>query len=458
MATYNFATMTAGQAFEIGEQDTVEVASTASRTTVLFNENGTFTVTVEDRTLVFGLAFRQVANSLTGQWAYPDGSRLHVGDGNPNTFNLTPNPNVVRGGAAYGGAGNDVFDSNRGSWLIQGNQGNDLVRLAGGSNTVYGGQDNDRIELNQFVDSSGVSGQNFAQGNRGEDTVIGAGRSDTLLGGQGNDVLDGQGGQDFINGNLGDDNITGNGQLFGEGGSDVITGGAESSNVIHGGDGDDQLIASAVTVGGVRRGATNTLFGDAGDDFIRSDSPAGDTMFGGAGNDVLSGSGNDDGQFDQLSGEDGDDVLATKIGDDLLRGGAGADSLNAGEGADTLDGGTGADTLTGGAGGDLFVLTGHTDALTFAAADRITDWQAGDHIQLRTAVATAAYAETSAGDFAAAVAAAQGMIGGGSIEVVAVQVGGDVVIFADASTANVVDVASVLVGRSLTDIAGDNFV
>lgn len=459
MATYNFATMTPGEAFELGAQDTVNVAGTASRTTVLFNENGTFTVVADGRSLVFGIGFPQIANAFpAAQWVYPDGSRLHVGDGAPNTFNLTPNLNVVQGGAAYGGAGADGFSSSRGSWLIQGNQGDDIVRLTGGSNTIYGGQDNDRIILNDFVDSSASSGQNFAQGNRGDDTVVGAGRSDTLLGGQGNDVLDGQGGQDFINGNLGNDSITGNGQLLGEGGDDILTGGAESSNVLRGGDGDDQLVASSVTVGGVRRGATNTLFGDEGDDFIRSDSPAADTMFGGAGDDVLVGSGNDADQIDQLNGEEGDDVLVTKAGGDLLRGGSGADSLNSGDGADTLDGGTGADTLSGGAGADRFVLTAHTDVLSLTGADRIVDWQASDQIQLKTAIAASGYAETSASDFAAALTAAQGLIGSGSAEAVAVQVGVDVVIFVDGSAANTVDAAAILAGRNLSDIDSSKLV
>lgn len=459
MATYNFATMTPSEAFELGAQDTVNVGGTAARTTVLFNENGTFTVIADGKSLVFGIGFRQVANAFpAAQWVYPDGSRLHVGDGNPNTFNLTPNLNVVQGGAAYGGAGADGFNSSRGSWFIQGNQGDDVIRLAGGSNTIYGGQDNDRIVLNELVDSSATSGQNFAQGNRGDDTVVGAGRSDTLLGGQGNDVLDGQGGQDFINGNLGNDSITGNGQLLGEGGDDLLTGGAESSNVLRGGDGDDRLVASSVTVGGVRRGATNTMFGDDGDDFIRSESPAADTMFGGLGNDVLVGSGNDADQVDQLNGEEGDDVLVIQAGGDLLRGGSGADSLNANDGADTLDGGTGADTLSGGAGADRFVLTAHTDVLSFAGADRIIDWQASDQIQLKTAIAASGYAETSASDFAVAVTAAQGLLGSGSAEAVAVQVGGDVVIFVDGSTANTIDAAAILVGRSLADIDGNNFV
>lgn len=460
MATYSFATMTPSEALELGEQDIVNIGGTAARTTVLFNENGTFTVVADGRSLVFGLAFRQVANAVpVAQLVYPDGSRLHVGDGNPNTFNLTPNPNVVQGGAAYGGAGADGFTSGRGSWLIQGNQGDDVVRLTGGSNTIYGGQDNDRIVLNDVVDSSATPGQNFAQGNRGDDTVVGAGLSDTLLGGQGNDVLDGQGGQDFLNGNLGNDSISGNGQLLGEGGNDLLTGGVESSNVLRGGDGDDQLIALSVTVGGVRRGATNTMFGDTGDDFIRSDSPAADTMFGGAGNDVLSSSGNYVGQIDELNGDDGDDVLLAQAGGDLLRGGSGADSLNSGDDADTLDGGAGADTLSGGAGADVFVLRDAPSSLTSSSLDRIIDWSDADRIQFSFAVGST-YIENAevAASFDAALAQAQGTFVFGLHNVMAIQVGADVVIFVDNGGRNTPDLGAILVGRTLADISQSNFV
>lgn len=456
MADYVFEDMTAAEAAQIGAADLVIVRTgTASGATVIFNENSTYTVTIGGRTLLFGTEFKQVADGSSDGVAFADGSRLHVGDGFENRFNLTPNPAVRLNGAAFGGGGADTFESFGGSWLVQGNQGDDIVRLAGGSNTIYGGQDNDRIELRE--PSFGVPvGSNFVQGNRGNDSIIGAGRADTLLGGQGADSIDGQGGQDFINGNLGDDVLRGSGALNGEGGSDTIEGGAEATNVLRGGDGDDQLSGGFTTVGGVRRGAENTMFGDAGNDFLRTSSPSNDTLSGGAGNDVLSATGNDPGGGDLLSGDEGDDVIVAQGGLDLLRGGAGADSLAGGEDADTLDGGAGADTLSGGAGADRFLMLDPVEASTLAASDRITSWQVEDRIQLRGAAT--GYTETTASDFAAAMANAQTLLSGGTAEVVAVQVGTDVILFADTVGANAIQTSTVLVGRTLADIDVGAFV
>lgn len=343
MTEYVFADMTASQAADLGAGDIIFVHNdTASRTTVLFNENSTYTVTIHDKTLTFGSSFLNLVNATPQSGlVFDDGSVLTIGDSNANRFELTPNFRVITNGAAYGGAGDDFLRTGSGNWLIQGNQGADTITTAGGSNTIYGGQDNDSISLNGSAGSGLSSSGHFAQGNKGDDTVVGAGKADTLLGGQGNDAIDGQGGQDFLNGNLGNDSITGNGLLLGEGGNDTLAAGTESTNTVSGGDGDDQISAGFVVVGGVNRGAVNTLSGDDGNDFVRSSSPLSDTLSGGAGNDILSASGNDLDQGDVLNGDDGDDVLVAQVGADRLRGGAGSDSLSGNDGNDTLDGGAG---------------------------------------------------------------------------------------------------------------------
>ena len=62
-------------------------------------------------------------------------------------------------------------------------------------------------------------------------------------------------------------------------------------------------------------------------------------------------------------------------------GGSGNDHLVGGVGNDALKGGAGQDTLTGGGGSDSFVFTALADSKV-AAADTITDWTSGDHIDL----------------------------------------------------------------------------
>ena len=83
-----------------------------------------------------------------------------------------------------------------------------------------------------------------------------------------------------------------------------------------------------------------------------------------------------------LAGNAGNDTLTGGSGNDYLYGGAGNDTLIGNGGNDTLVGGTGADTLTGGAGNDTFVLS--NAAITNGAGniDIITDYAAGDVIDL----------------------------------------------------------------------------
>ena len=73
--------------------------------------------------------------------------------------------------------------------------------------------------------------------------------------------------------------------------------------------------------------------------------------------------------------------LGGRAGGDTLIGGSGNDTLLGGAGNDTLVGGAGKDTLTGGGGLDHFVFTAIGDS-KLAAPDLITDWGAGDRIDL----------------------------------------------------------------------------
>ena len=66
------------------------------------------------------------------------------------------------------------------------------------------------------------------------------------------------------------------------------------------------------------------------------------------------------------------------------------------------------------------------------------------------------YQETTAADFASAVAAAKATLGAGGVEVVAVQVDGDVFVFADGGSTNTIQESVMRGGRSLADISASN--
>jgi Ca2+-binding RTX toxin-like protein len=165
---------------------------------------------------------------------------------------------------------------------------------------------------------------------------------------------------------------------------------------------------------------------------------------------------------DQLKGGHGDDSLAGLDGNDLLLGGKGNDTLDGGAGDDTLSGGHGADVLTGGAGADVFRIDG--SAKTLAGLDRITDFTHGqDHLVFHEApVASAAnFATDTAADFTTAVADANAKMATGA-DFVAVQVGADVIVFADEAgdlgepVEHHVESGVLLVGKTLADISASD--
>ena len=156
---------------------------------------------------------------------------------------------------------------------------------------------------------------------------------------------------------------------------------------------------------------------------------------------------------DQLKGGDGDDSISGLDGNDLLMGGKGADTLDGGAGNDTLSGGNGADLLTGGAGADVFKIDGPAKAA--ADLDRIADFtHAEDRLVFDEApAATAAnFATDTAADFKAALASANTHMAAGA-DFVAVQVGADVILFADEVGEHHVESAVLLVGKTLADVA-----
>ena len=461
MPTYSFETLTAAQALTVKSTDTVTVTSgTATQTTVLFLNDTQYSVTIGTRTVTFvrpadnGAITNLAPGAPIGLFSFSDGTALYVGGVGSDTVDLNPG-GLARTGAAYGWTGDEVI-TGRGGWLVQGNTGADRITMSEGANTIYGGQDNDIVRV-------GGAG-NFAQGNKGDDSLVGSGGTDTLLGGQGNDSIEGSGGTDFINGNLGDDRLTGSGTVLGEGGDDTLTAGTDKPTTLVGGDGNDRLVNGFSVVNGVRQAAVVVISGDVGDDTIDSSNPLAETLSGGVGNDVISARGNEVG--DVVDGGDGNDTVTAGGGTNMLQGGNGNDRLTGGnafgstgtDGQDTLDGGAGLDTLTGGTGPDVFVFDDSTVAPVIAPqfCDVVTDWGADDHMRLRAPVA-GSYTEMVASDLLGLDPAVRATIGTGAFEVVAVQVEGDVYVFADLRGNNTADVFIKLVGRSLADISADNF-
>lgn len=161
-----------------------------------------------------------------------------------------------------------------------------------------------------------------------------------------------------------------------------------------------------------------------------------------------------------------DDTITGGPLGDLLRGYGGNDLIQTGGGADTLDGGTGNDTLDGGAGGDVITTGGGADVIVVGQgasvpgqADVVTDWSSGDTVRFAHPTGDAtAYAEGSAADYATATAFANNLIASGAANVVAVQVGADVAVFADSADDNgTADDGLVLTGRTLADVSAANF-
>ena len=157
---------------------------------------------------------------------------------------------------------------------------------------------------------------------------------------------------------------------------DVITGDGVT-NVLMGGDGDDEL------VGGPSTSTSNdTLHGGDGDDMLgRTTAKAAEDLNGDTDTD-------DPGEaaVDAITDDAGNDTMYGGAGNDKLYGGAGNDTLDGGPGDDDLQGDAAADTNTGidtfvfGPGGGSDVIIDFAPGT--AAADANTDRTDGDFIDL----------------------------------------------------------------------------
>ena len=325
--------------------------------------------------------------------------------------------------AAWGGGGNDSLYGGSGNDGLVGDGGDDLLDGGSGADSMWGGLGNDTYVVDSIGDiiyenagegvDTVISSIGYTLGSTLEHLILtGAANADAtgnalanILGGNaGDNVLDGSAGADTMTGGLGNDTyvVDNFGDIVSEGVGEGIDTILSSLTYTLGANLENLTLSGLANINGTGNELANVIVGNDGKNAI----------WGGLGNDQIYGGGGDD----RLDGQSGSDTLYGGAGNDALNGGAEADLLYGGSGNDTFWGGGqndrifgedgndallgdgGSDTLSGGRGND--VLTGDgaaNSADTFlweladvlngdgsvAGFDRITDYRAGDILDLR---------------------------------------------------------------------------
>jgi len=323
-----------------------------------------------------------------------------------------------------GGDGDDVLSGGGGNDLLDGGAGADSVnyfsatsgvsvdlRIASAQNTIGAGIDTlvsieHALGSNRNDNITGSEASNGLAGYGGNDRLDGLGGNDSLDGGSGNDIVAGGGGDDFILASAGNDSIDGGDGVdllffaIAETGGITVDLGLAGPQAISFNLGS-YAITSIERVVGTRyddlliAGAADTLFdGFDGNDLLRGGAGA-DLLIGGRGDDGIDGgAGVDTVSYagvtagivadlalttEQSTGAGGFDTI---VNVENLTGSSFDDVLKGDGGANVLTGAGGKDMLTGRAGADLFVYLAAGDSVAGANADRITDFAAGDVLDL----------------------------------------------------------------------------
>ena len=107
-------------------------------------------------------------------------------------------------------------------------------------------------------------------------------------------------------------------------------------------------------------------------------------------------------------------------------------------------------------------LAAGDSGVTPGSLDQVKDWVSTDTLAFgggaTASVDGADYLEITTPDYASGLAAANAQLAGGVVNYVAVQIGTDVVVFADVAGTNSASDGVVLVGRTLADISGSNII
>ena len=297
-----------------------------------------------------------------------------------------------------GGDGNDNLESGLGNDRLDGGAGNDQLEGGPGADQLRGGSGIDEasyweseagVEVNlqtgvlrgghaegdsfigrqtiEYVDVEGNTRQAVVtdienlRGSDADDVLIGDARANELRGSAGDDVLEGREGDDYLFG----DNYVFNGFYFySTEGSDKLAGGA-GDDWLEGGNGADELSGGpGVDTATYKRsllehGVEVRLY----DGTAKGGEAEGDSFVGTKTVEHVDAEGNihtvEVPDIENLSGSNGNDVLAGAHGPNRLEGNGWNDHLLGREGDDWLDGGAGRDRLEGGPGAD--VLRGGPD-------------------------------------------------------------------------------------------------
>jgi trimeric autotransporter adhesin len=300
----------------------------------------------------------------------PDGTRVHIGGGNPAPFTIdAANVETIVINAK---GGNDTIIGANGlaglvNLTIDGGAGNDTIVGGDGTDLLLGGDDNDVV--------TGGKGNDVAGLGAGNDTFI-------WNLGDGNDAVDGGDGQDLLD--LIGSNLNEAIDISGFGGHVSVFHGSGAIDLIgvegirfHALGGRDSIAindTSGTDLGRVvvdLEGALGAGTGDGEADLVTVNGTAGnETISVTSVNGVITINGvsapvsvlHAD-AFDQLdvnggAGEDAISAAAVPAGALFLTfdGGEGNDTLTGSQGKDVLVGGAGADTMMGGAGDDLYIV------------------------------------------------------------------------------------------------------
>lgn len=324
-------------------------------------------------------------SSSSKAWFSPDGtqiafesraSNLVAGDTNEKLDIFLVTTNLPAG--IYGTGLADVLNGTDADDIIYGFQGNDTINGLSGNDTLKGGDGDDRIE------------GHAAEGVTADDTdseppaYVAPNNTSAIFGENGNDTL--------ING------------LFMDGGegNDTITNSLTQISEIHGGSGDDYVMAAGVIYGNdylsdreykwlsanlmdsqnytVIRGGS--FYGGDGNDTIINSHGFSD---GGDGDDAITANG-------EILGGNGNDVIAVMGGLTDITSSENLDSaetrtgqVNGGSGNDVIYGASGSDAIYGGDGNDT--ITDFFEAISLRDADNtvgafISGDAGNDHISL----------------------------------------------------------------------------
>jgi len=299
-----------------------------------------------------------------------------------------------------GNGGPDRIEGGPGTDTLDGGAGPDLITYAGhpiGVDVTFDGVANDGSpgEDDTLIGFEELTGSEFAdhlvgdaaaadpiRGLGGDDVIEGLGGADELVGGSGEDTLDGGEGADVLYGTSSDQDVSehdvlhggeGNDDLFAGAGPDELLG-EEGFDSLEGGYGDDDLFGGPQNDDLDGGPDADTIDGGSGPrDKVYYDDRTGDVKvtLGGGANDGEDGEDDDvDDSVEWVFGGSGNDefVSASRglgglVVDNVFVGGDGEDELKGGDGADILNGGDGDDELRGGSGQDILRGQGNEDEL-----------------------------------------------------------------------------------------------